>query len=43
MVEEDTGYVSGVVETAGKYEVILEAFTDAGESVRQEYILDIMA
>ena len=42
-VEEDTGYVSGVVETAGKYEVVLEAFTDSGETVLQEYMLDIMA
>ena len=41
-VEEDTGRVSGIIETAGNYEIILEAFTDVGETVRQKYNLDIM-
>lgn len=41
-VEENSGRVSGIAETAGIYEIILEAFTNAGETVRQCYHLDII-
>jgi len=41
-VEADTGYVSGTCYEVGKYEIVIEAYTDAGETAQQAYTLDIM-
>ena len=41
-IHETTGRLTGTPKCAGKYEIVLEAFTDAGETARQSYVLDIM-
>jgi len=41
-VEADTGYVSGTCYEVGKYEIVIEAYTDAGETAQQTYVLDVM-
>ena len=42
-IEEDTGYLSGSCNEAGRYEIVIEAYTEAGETVQQTYVLDVMA
>ena len=41
-IDEKTGYVSGVAEKETIENIIIEAFDDTGEAVRQEYELHIM-